>query len=379
MISKWNDLIFSTDSADRIVRHISFWICFCIYFFFVNYFPLKWHDLVSANAYEQAFQKLIYIPVSILSVYLSAYFLLPRFFLKERYVSFFALILVLNCINLVNAWLITRLLVMETTVLPFNKMPMLIRVYQPIIYGIGLGFTASGFAIILKLLKHRYLTLQENERLQRQKIDKELKLIKTNFHPHFLSDSLRKISSLIRSSSSQSPKVILKLSDLLSYILYDSEKKQVSFAREMQTIREYLELAKLFHRERITIKLEEGGNIDDIFIAPLILLSLVQNTCEQLLNAPDRELRLEIKIKRESRRLVFEMICHGCRDETDSFSNSLPGLDNALRRIGVLYGKESFTTRFEHGFFSITVFIDDDLSITNQMSGEEISTTHAVK
>ncbi|MGZ3923262.1 MAG: sensor histidine kinase [Flavisolibacter sp.] len=379
MVGKWNDFIFSTKRADRVQRHITLWICFCVYFFFVNYFPMSWHDLVSSSAYEQAFQKLIYIPVSILSVYISAYFLLPHFFLKERYVAFIALILVLNCVNLVNAWLITRLLVMETTILPFNKMPILVRVYQPVIYGIGLGFTASGFAIIVKLLKHRYLKRKENERLQRQRIDTELKLIKTNFHPHFLSDSLRKISSLIRSSSSQSPKVILKLSDLLSYILYDSEKKQVSLAQEMQTIREYLELEKLFHRERITIKLEESGNADDIYIAPLILLSLVQNTCEQLLNAPDRELRLELKIKTESRRVLFEMICHGCHDEIDSFSNSLPGLDNALRRIGVLYGKESFTTRFEDAFFSVTVFIEDNLSSTYQMSVQEINSAHAVK
>ena len=355
----WTDFILSDKTSTKVKRHLTLWICFCIYFFGVNFFPQNWHDLIDSKAYVLAFQKLVYIPVSIFSVYISGYFLLPRFILKGKYFIFFMLMILLCCVNLVSAWLLTKFLIKQTTIVSFDKLSRAIKIYQPVIYGIGLGLAASGFAIIVKLLKYHYLKQKENERLQRQKINTELKIIKTNFHPHFLSDALKNISNLIRNSSKQSTKVILALSELLSYILYDSEKEDVLVTHEIQMIKEYLDLEKIFYPDKIIITLNESGNANDLKIAPLILLSLIQNTCGQLLISLQQKLILNIKIKTEDKRFFFELHCNGYYDTINGIANPTSALSNALRRIEILYGRKNIVkTKIENEFISIELVLE---------------------
>ena len=220
-----NEFIFSDKPKHRLSRHITLWIVFCVYFFVVNFFPTSAADLTSSKAYATAFYKLMYIPVSVLSAYITAYFLLPRFLLKGRYFSFVVLFIGLFALNLFNAFLITKLYALLTQKVAFNQLSMQIRVYQPIIYGFGLGTAAGVFAGVARLLKIHYLEQKENERLEKLKITTELEIIKTHFHPHFLSDALQNISHLIRSHSAQAPNAILRLADLLSYFLYENEKR----------------------------------------------------------------------------------------------------------------------------------------------------------
>jgi len=106
------DFIFSDNLKHRLSRHFTLWIIFCVYFFIVNFVPTSAADFTSAKAYATAFHKMMYIPVSILSAYITAYFLLPQFLLKGRYFSFVILFIALCGLNLFNAFLITKLYVL---------------------------------------------------------------------------------------------------------------------------------------------------------------------------------------------------------------------------------------------------------------------------
>ena len=132
------------------------------------------------------------------------------------------------------SWL---LLAHFTTNIPFAQLPVSIRWFLPIRYGIGLPLTSAVFVIIIKLLKHWHLEQKENELLQRKKIHTELQLLKTQFQPIFLYDALQHIFYLIHKHSPQSPETVLKLSDLLSYILYENEKDQVPLDKEIQIVK----------------------------------------------------------------------------------------------------------------------------------------------
>ena len=355
-------------------RHLALWIAFPLYFFVVNFFPKNADDLFSSKTYLEAFQKLIYIPISIFSVYISIYLLLPRFILKEKYLKFFILFFCLCIINLANAYLLTKLLLQFTQSVSYQQLPIQIRIFQPVIYGLGLGLAASGFAIIIKLLKIRYLKQKENDRLQIQKISTELKLIKTNFHPHFLSDALQNISTLIRSHSTQSSAVILKLSDLLSYILYENEEEQMPLEHELLMVRNYLDLEKTFYGNRIVINLKEQGDVTGKTIAPLILLSLVQNCCEQFLISLQQKLNVDIEIKVEGKQFIFKLSCNGYYETINGFLYQNTGLKQALRRIEVIYhNNHKLETHFENGFFSMLLILEPyTISINNLKETEEI-------
>ncbi|MGH2564343.1 MAG: sensor histidine kinase, partial [Ginsengibacter sp.] len=304
---------------------------------------------------------MIYIPVSVFSAYISAYFLLPRFILRGKYFSFFISAIILFLINLSGAYLLTKALVQLTQKIPFNQLPLQIKVFDPIVYGVGLGTAASGFAIIVKLLKYRYLKQKENERLQKQKINTELQMIKTNFHPHFLSDALKNIADLIRKHSTQSPAVILSLSDLLSYILYDNEKNWVPMEQELQMVKAYFNLEKIFYANRIIINMDQQGDVSEMRIAPLVILSLIQNTCEKLLLSLQQKLTINISIKAENNRFFFEMACNGYYDTLNGMANQKSALRYALQRIQVLYaGKHLLETNSDNGFFSIQLVLEPE-------------------
>lgn len=355
------EFIFSNQLKHRLARHLALWIAFSVYFFIVNFFPKNANDLVASKTYLEAFQKMIYIPVSIFSVYISIYFLLPRFILKGKYLKFFVLFFCLCVINLASAYLLTKLLIQFTQKLPFQQLPMQIRIFQPVIYGLGLGTVASGFAIIIKLLKFRYLKQKENERLQQQKISTELQTIKTNFHPHFLSAALQNISDLIRNRSAQSPAVILKLSDLLSYILYENEEELIPLEQELLMVRDYLDLEKTFYGNRIVINLKEKGNITGKTIAPLILLSLVQNCCEQFLISLQQKLNIDIEATAEDKKFTFRLSCNGYYENINGIPRQNTGLNHALRRIQVTYpGKHKLETHSENVFFSMILILEPE-------------------
>ena len=371
------EFIFSNQLKHRLARHLALWIAFSVYFFIVNFFPRNANDLVASKTYLEAFQKMIYIPVSIFSVYMSIYFLLPRFILKEKYFGFFILFFCLCLINLANAYLLTKLLVQFTQSLPFRQLPVQITIFQPVIYGLGLGLTASGFAIIIKLLKIRYLKQQENERLQQQKISTELQMIKTNFHPHFLSDALQNISDLIRNHSTQSAAVILKLSDLLSYILYKNEEELIPLEQELQMLRDYLDLEKTFYGNRIVINLKEQGDITGKTIAPLILLSLVQNCCEQFLISLQQRLNIDIETKAEERKFIFRLSCNGYYENINGIPRQNTGLNQALRRIQVTYpGKHKLEAHSENGFFSMLLILEPEVVSQDLLKKSEEKTLY---
>ena len=368
-----NNFIFSNQLKHRLSRHLVLWISFSVYFFIVNFFPRSEQDFFVLKTYTDALWRMIYLPVSIISIYISIYFLLPRFIFTRKYFQFIILFICLCMVNFAGAYLLTKLWALFTQPVSFQQLPVQIRIYQPIIYGLGLGVVASGFAIIIKLLKVRYLKQKENERLQQQKISTELQMIKTSFHPHFLSDALQNISDLIRNRSAQSPEMILKLSDLLSYILYENEEEEIPLEQELKMLKDYLDLEKIFYGNRIVISMKEQGDVSGRTIAPLILLSLVQNCCEQFLISLQQKLTIDIKSIVEDKKFVFQLSCNGYYENINGIPRQNTGLSQALLRIQVIYkGKHKLETQSENGFFSMTLILEPgSISRNTQKQTEE--------
>lgn len=356
-----NEFIFSNKPKHRLSRHITLWIVFCVYFFVVNFFPTSAADFTSSKAYDTAFYKLMYIPVSVLSAYITAYFLLPRFLLKGRYYSFAVLFIALCGLNLFNAFLITKLYVLLTQKVPFNQLSIQIRWFQPIIYGLGLGSASGVFAGVARLLKIHYLEQKENERLEKLKITTELEIIKTHFHPHFLSDALQNISHLIGSHSAQAPNAILKLADLLSYFLYENEKGRVPLEQEIQIVNTYLELEKIFYEDRIVIHFREPEEKNNIQIAPLIIVSIVQHCCEQSLLSLQQKLVVEINLETQNNQLEFLLHCNGYYENINGTMQHNAALIQVIKRVEVLYpGKHQMETHLKNGMFSLKLFLESE-------------------
>jgi len=303
------DFIFSNRLPHRISRNLVFWLVFLVYFYYVNLIPSKLEDLLNSKTYFDAFKLMIYFPVSVISVYVAIYFLLPRFILPEKYVSLFFIVIGLTIIYFFLALLITMLLARLTTNIPFQKLPVSFKWFQPVRYGIGLPLTSAVLTTIIKLFKTWQKEQKENELLQRHKIETEMQLLKTQFQPHFLYDSLQHILFLIRTRSDESASTVLKLSDLLSYILYENEKESVSLEKEFEMVRAYIGLKKRFYPSKLKIQFEQQAINDKLLIAPLLLVSLVEDCFENFLLSDKRKLDLVINIKTKDKELYFQLEC----------------------------------------------------------------------
>jgi len=205
--------------------------------------------------------------------------------------------------------LITMLLARLTTNIPFQKLPVSFKWFQPVRYGIGLPLTSAVLTTIIKLFKTWQKEQKENELLQRHKIETEMQLLKTQFQPHFLYDSLQHILFLIRTRSDESASTVLKLSDLLSYILYENEKESVSLEKEFEMVRAYIGLKKRFYPSKLKIQFEQQAINDKLLIAPLLLVSLVEDCFENFLLSDKRKLDLVINIKTKDKELYFQLEC----------------------------------------------------------------------
>ena len=312
------DLIFSPQVTLRITRHFVFWFLFLLYFFYVNLLPASTRDLFTGATYIRSLQLMIYMPVNILAVYLALNFLLPRFIYTGKYFYLIIAILGLTVLYFVLARQLTILYVRFTNPVPFHQLPVSVRWFLPVRYGIGFPLTSTALVCIFKLFKNFHLESRENELLHRQKINTELQLIKTKFQPQFLYNALQHITQLIRNQSAESPGMLLKLSDLLSYVLYENDNTRVPLEKELEIVKSFLMLKKAFYPEELKIHFNQQGETDSQFISPLLLLSIVENCLDSLQDTGINKIYLNLDIKSVKNELHFQMECK-------RFSNNIPG------------------------------------------------------
>lgn len=138
-------------------------------------------------------------------------------------------------------------------------------------------FQIVGAAVCIKLYKLRVESIKKERNLVLERSRAEVLHLKSQTNPHFLFNTLNSIFSLSRAKSEKTPDAIMRLSKILRYTLYDSEKKTISISDELKIINDYLELQQLRFGNRIQIKYET--NIDSEFsqITPLLLLPIVEN------------------------------------------------------------------------------------------------------
>src|SRR4030095_11884219 len=130
---------------------------------------------------------------------------------------------------------------------------------------------------ILKLFKYWFKKQQDWMKAEKEKVTAELQLLKAQVHPHFLFNTLNNIYAFSLENSPKTPGLILKLSSLLSYMLYDCKAEEVSLEKEIEIMKNYIDLEKERYGNKIEISWMVAGDTKDKYIAPLLLLPFLEN------------------------------------------------------------------------------------------------------
>jgi len=257
---------------------------------------------------ESASHFLYFLPVYLLATYFFIEVLLPKFLFRQRYTAYAFSFFVLFGISFTAIYYAGAFYLHNATGKPYSEIDFKANKYHAIVDGLFVLFMLFAIAAGIKFSKKWFLQQRENEKLAKQKLATELQLLKTSIHPRFLFHSLHTVEKHINNFSTQSPALILQLSDLLSYILYENDKNWVELEKELEIIRGYINLEEKSFGDNLLLKTEFPVNTNNTFIVPCILLSFVESSFEYFLETRQEEPLLTLTIHVNENLLHYQMI-----------------------------------------------------------------------
>ena len=207
------------------------------------------------------------------------------------------------------------------------------------------------------LIAHNFYQNQKKLlQIKEQKKQAELAALKNQLNPHFIFNTLNNLYTLALLKSDETPIVIEKLSDILDYILYRCDENYVPLTDEISLINNYLSLEKIRYGERLQVHFEHQVS-HNIKIAPLILLSLVENACKHGTSQELNSATINIKLVAADNQVEFNI--SNSKPKLDNIStdkNQNIGLINIRRQLGLIYPERHQLKINEHQFqFQVTL------------------------
>lgn len=183
----------------------------------------------------------------------------------------------------------------------------------------------------------RQQNLQRREaQLRAEKSEAELRALKNQIQPHFLFNTINNLYALARMKSPKTAPVALKLANLLRYVLYESAKPEMSLEKEVQNLRDYVELEKLrFDEDRLSVAMNTDLDEPHRSIAPLLLLPLVENAFKHGVSEQRDEASVSIDISLKNRQLEVKIENSSTPGKSENPQGI--GLQNLRRQLELLY------------------------------------------
>ncbi len=312
--------------------HLLFWVA--VWFFFVYFFSYN-----SNNTNYITWFSSFLLPITMITTYFVVYYLIPNYLLTKKY-KHFALY---SAYTLVFSTYLILIAIFGSFVFLSNmelqNMPPMSRNY---IFILILVYLVVFIVSFISLLSHNFKTIAKNKELQNKILEtqleiksQELNYLKKQIHPHFLFNTLNTIYGFALKQSKDTPEIILKLSNLLDYILYQVNKPQVSLKEEILHIKEYIDLEKIRFQDTLVVSFKSDDIPDQKQIAPMLLIPFVENAFKHG-NLINGFLKIDINVYLREDTLHFEIKNTFLNDDIPENKEGI-GLVNIKKRLNLLY------------------------------------------
>ena len=331
----------------RWLYHLLFWL---LYFGLTVVLYLSLREKLKFAAYIMIALQIV---VQAGFCYLNFYVLMPRLLFARKYAFYIlALIGIFSlCPLIVGIADYIYMLNFEDT--PKDKLHII--TYGSWILGIITFLYTAGLATGIKFVKDTLVNQQLQKEREQHYLETELKFLRTQIQPHFFFNTLNNIYSLTLKKSDQAPEIILKLSDLMSYMLYESTAPLVPLSKEIDYLRNYLDVEQLRFGNRLTISFTIEGLTAGIQIPPMILILFLENSFKHGVKNNISDIALTIRLRVEADYLVFHVENPVTEEEKDPHAKGI-GLKNVRRRLELLYGdRHTLDIREEGKRFIVTL------------------------
>jgi two-component system, LytTR family, sensor kinase len=250
--------------------HVAFWL---------GYLTLRISviQLYPGDFWFRVGVELLEIPVKAFALYTVIFFLVERLLLKRAFVffslTFAVFVFIVMWLNRIEDYY----MIYPLTHSEYIKYDLGFFHWRTAFINLIYIYPVVGIGATIHFVRSWITNHWAKERLAREKAEIELKVLKDQIHPHFLFNSMNNIYSLALSKSEKTPEMMLRLSKLLSYMVYDANLPFVPLAKEVQALNDYVELEKLRLSERLLINFNTTGLVEQFTIAPLLLFPLLEN------------------------------------------------------------------------------------------------------
>ncbi len=309
--------------------HLFFWACLFLY---------EWLLQGSLNdCYEVSFQAAtLNVPIIMFVTYFTIFITVERFLLQKKYLPFAFCLLA----SMVFAGVFRRIVTFEIIykVLYPDRAKVLFLMPKIMIDAVYVQLIAVLGSMIYVIRKWMHQQ-QVNETLMKEKVAAELALLRSQVQPHFIFNTLNNIYMLSLKNSPLTSDMIHRLSALLSYMLYDSKRGLIAVEKEIDYVKNYINLEKIRYGNRLDVQICGENDVHGVQVPPLLFLPLVENAFKHGVSNAVEDSWIHIDMSLKKQILTFKIENSLCDEKakTNGFGNGL-GLDNLTKRLDILYG-----------------------------------------
>jgi hypothetical protein len=339
--------MYSNELRWRLLRHSLFWLLWFLFQLLLYSFSPSpvlqrqpfWHRLIITSP-----ETLMYMIPSLFLAYTLMYLVIPKLVLPGKYALATLSAVILVFLTAAFSAALSMTVIDYLRHLKADKLsPLVAREPHPAFYvqfgvamlaGLRGSITVGGVAAAIKLMKCFYEEQQTALILEKEKANAELQMLKAQLHPHFLFNTLNNIYSFTQDVSEKASGMIMGLSQILRYILYDCSKPLVPLEKELKMIQDYVELESTRYDASLDISLQLP-KVSGFLIAPLMLLPFIENAfkhgASQMTEHPWISLSVTINADILSMKLI--------NGKPETVKNTTPGIgiENVRKRLQLLY------------------------------------------
>ena len=311
--------------------------------FWIGYFTfntIRWGSFYSDYAYSFK-SNLIEFPFHIALSYIFIFYLLPKLF-NGKIIDFFSLLVISLGLTLVLKFQVTYYFTSGDVLPEFAGVTSKIDftyAIQVILGEIYVITFVTAIKLVIDWIKQKEYLAETNEML----MEHELKYLRSQIQPHFFFNTLNNLYSLTIDKSDKAPDLILKLSDLMKYFLYETGKEFQTLENEISHIKDYIEIEKLRYDENLKVNFNINSKTKKVIVKPLILIPLVENAFKHGARNSKKNGYITIDLNATSNLLDFR-IENSFEKPTKKIKAQIGGigLTNLKKRLELNYGPDFF-------------------------------------
>ncbi len=330
-----------------LVLHLSFWVL---------YFSYRFYDVQEYLGYKRA---LLYLPLAmafnIVASYYHYFLILPEWFKTKKLFPYFLKIVVLLAI------VVTLRILVENEFLPglmgnekYYQSVKLSRVISTI-------WDTMSFMIFTGMIRFtlEWFDLENKKKqLENQNLIAELNFLKAQINPHFLFNTLHNLNYLVYARSEKATEVIIKLSNIMRYMIYDAKKDCVPLKKEIDYMNDYIHLERIRLNQDFILNFEISGNVGTVEIAPLIMLTFLENAFKHGVSDSATDCRIDVELRSDERLIYFDVANKKLQNTNQKLKSGF-GLENVKKRLQLSYpDKHTLTIIDDRENYRVSLTLD---------------------